>query len=269
MVTFSLLHLCEYRKEAGRQDPLKPLEQLRPLKLSSCMRHVYLFEKNEKTLAALKCFLSKREASYFVKSYDILHDDEAYQFLLFWLIGGLNPKQLFSDTRIIGVVRAIWNQVCYEAASQPLKEQLLKHQYLKKAYEKLMVPLFEDVSFLGKIIPHVKEEERDSKLKLACERCGQLREQGILTLIMKKVDPSCFVKEPSLFRAAIITQLYGLCMAQHKSFTYHQQKESGELKSLLSASSYFNRTHQLKRLMAYYIAVEAKEALMSRNVVSF
>lgn len=178
-----VLHLYNYMKPKGETDPLSQVEkECQVVKVSTCMRTIYILNSDaltseKQTLAyeALITFLNKKNHYSAATSFERLEGPQAYEFLLYWMVGGVNRKRLFDDCRIIGDVRAIWNKM---SVSQSPRAQVLV-----KLYKPLFLSLFNDSTKLAALVKLYDRAELSQQLKRACQNCSWARENGFLDLI--------------------------------------------------------------------------------------
>jgi Holliday junction resolvase-like predicted endonuclease len=181
-----VLHLYNYVKPKGEIDPLSQVEkECQVVKVSTCMRTIYILssdaltsDKQSKAYQALITFLNKKDHYSGATIFARLEGKEAYSFLLYWMIGGVNPKRLFDDSRIIGDVRKIWNKMSVSPSPRA--------QVLVDLYRQLFISLFTDSTKLAGLIKlyyGVDRAESSRQLKLACENCTWAREKGFLNMI--------------------------------------------------------------------------------------
>jgi hypothetical protein len=177
-----VLHLYNYIKPTGEQDPLSNIERTcNAVKVSTCMRIILIIHSdslisNEQKAAynSLTNFLDKKDVYSANTFFERLDGTKAYQFLLYWMIGGINPKRIFDDTRILGDVREIWNKT--------LKSPSLRLKTLVSIYSSFFHAFFTDSALLGKLISVYNENDKPDKLKMACVNCAWAREKGFLAL---------------------------------------------------------------------------------------
>ncbi|KTD79419.1 hypothetical protein [Legionella waltersii] len=111
ILSLHVIHLYEYQKPESDKCPVEKLKsELNPLVLSTCMRHIYIFSSEQLTgkeqkLEELLKAISTPQPYRKIPHCEHLQGNAAYQFLLYWLIGGKNPKKQFSDERVLGEFR--------------------------------------------------------------------------------------------------------------------------------------------------------------------
>lgn len=177
-----VLHLYNYIKPSGEQDPLSNIERTcNAVKVSTCMRIILIIHSdslisNEQNAAynSLTNFLNKKDLYSANTFFERLDGTKAYEFLLYWMLGGINPKRIFDDTRILGDVREIWNKT--------LKSSSLRLKTLVSIYSPFFHAFFTDSALLGKLISVYNENDKPDKLKMACANCAWAREKGFLAL---------------------------------------------------------------------------------------
>ncbi|WP_155823573.1 hypothetical protein [Legionella shakespearei] len=178
-----VLHLYNYMKPKGETDPLSQVEkECQVVKVSTCMRTIYILNSDALTSAkqiqayeALISFLNKKNHYSAAISFERLEGTKAYEFLLYWMIGGVNPKRLFDDSRIIGDVRAIWNKM--------LVSQSPRARPLVDLYKPLFFSLFTDSTQLAGLVKLYDRGELSQQLQRACQNCSWAREKGFLNLV--------------------------------------------------------------------------------------
>lgn len=147
-----VLHLYNYIKPKGLQDPLKPIETIcKSVKLSTCMRHIYVLDADALTTEEQKAaydqlitFISKKDEYSSAITFERFDGQQAYEFLLSWMIAGKNAKKLFDDCRIIGDVRGIWEKMQHSRS--------LNTQTLVTHYRSFFNVLFADTVQMRKLI---------------------------------------------------------------------------------------------------------------------
>lgn len=178
-----VLHLYNYIKPNGEQDPLSIIEKTcKVMKLSTCMRVIYILKSDslntEEQLSAyngLIDYLKRKDGYSGAITFERIDGEKAYEFLLYWMIGGINPKKTFDDQRILGDVRALWTKT-QRSTSVRIKE-------LVEIYTNLFQILFTDSVNLGKLIKVYEDldlPELTVKLKMACFNCSWTRSRGFL-----------------------------------------------------------------------------------------
>lgn len=179
-----VLHLYNYRKPKGEKDPLSEIAKLcQVVKLSTCMRTVFVLNTNalnsdaqKRAYESLLSFLAKKNVYSAGVLFERFEGEAAYQFLLHWMIGGINAKRPFNDTRILGDVRAIWSKMLVSTS--------VKVKEVVKIYTPLFNNLFADTVQLNKLIPlyaPFEPERLAKKLKTACINCAWSRVRGLLS----------------------------------------------------------------------------------------
>lgn len=167
----------------GEKDPLAQVEQVcQVVKLSTCMRTVYVLNKDalkseeqQKAYQALISFIERRDMYSASTKFESLEGAKAYEFLLYWIIGGINPNKTFQDSRILGDVREIWTKLCVSPSRRAIE--------LVPLYRSLFNDLFSDSTQLRKLIPIYESLDQNSLvpiLKRACVNCSWARIQGFL-----------------------------------------------------------------------------------------
>ncbi len=178
-----VLHLCHYAKPKGMKDPLELVAKKgKALRLSTCMRIVYLFNADDLTeefqttynLLTDHVNKQKNEISYNQPLVcERLEGQKAYEFLLNWSLGGLHPEKTFTDQRVRGRIRELWDK---KSKSQDLntKELVRKYVYIINA-------LFADSAQINKLLPtYIISEKGVAKLKAVFQHCAWSRTHGFL-----------------------------------------------------------------------------------------
>ncbi len=182
-----VLHLYNYIKPGEGKDPLQQVEKAcQVVKLSTCMRTIYVLNKDalksegqQFALQALTAFIDRRDMYSASTKFECLEGVTAYQFLLYWILGGINPKKTFQDERILGEVRNTWAKLCASPSNRAKERVIL--------YNSLFNDLFTDSGNLRKLIPMDESFDRDflePLLKTACERCAWARVNGFLACMI-------------------------------------------------------------------------------------
>lgn len=181
-----VLHLYNYTKPKGEPDPLSQVEkECQVVKVSTCMRTIYILnsdaltsEKQIRVYQAFVAFLNKKDHYSGATTFERLEGQQAYAFLLYWMIGGVNSKRLFDDTRIIGDVRKIWNKMIVSPSPRAIS--------LVATYKQLFFNLFSDSTQLVKLVKlynRFEQPEFAEQLKRACQNCSWARVNGFLRVI--------------------------------------------------------------------------------------
>jgi hypothetical protein len=139
------------------------------------MRHIYIFSSEQLTGKEQKfeeflIAISTPQPYRKVPHCEHLQGNAAYEFLLYWLIGGINPKKQFSDERILGDFRKTCEtykrtqsenrKLAWEANKYPILALEVDGKHLLQLTNKL------------KIYPI---SERTALLKEACKNCTWAR----------------------------------------------------------------------------------------------
>ncbi len=192
-----VLHLYNYAKPRGEQDPLALIEKkCQAIKVSTCMRVIYILNSDalasEEQVNAYKSFTDYlNRDSLYTRSvfFERLDGAAAYQFLLYWILGGVNPKRQFDDTRILGDVRAIWNKMQRSTSE--------RSQALVSIYNSFFQSLFADSTQLVPLIAIYQSkgmvDELENLLKRACQNCCWARINDFLSCF-KRFDYQCFAE---------------------------------------------------------------------------
>ncbi|MBL7480413.1 hypothetical protein [Legionella bononiensis] len=181
-----VLHLYNYSKPRGEQDPLSLIEKnCDVVKVSTCMRIIFILNSDsllsEQQTAAYKSltdFLDRKDMYSISIGFQRFDGDKAYEFLLYWMIGGVNPKKTLNDTRILGDVRSIWTKM--------LESPSLRAKNLVEIYLTLFNDLFTDSVNLNKLIPdynHLELSTLVETFKIACQNCTWARVNGFLSVL--------------------------------------------------------------------------------------
>lgn len=181
----TVLHLYNYSKPKGKASSLKRFtQQVNPLVLSTCMRHIYLFPTldeitKQKALDPLLETLNTPFKGQSLYHYDYLKGKEAYAFLLYWAVGGLNHKNRFNDLRILGDLRKILH-----AEEQSLR-QTSKDAWQDNKETALALRLDAKLLLGGMAAMSNEwdEEEQAYFIKKACQQCAWARDIGLLDLL--------------------------------------------------------------------------------------
>lgn len=125
-----IVHLYDYQKPEEGQCPLELfVKSVNPVALSTCMRHIYIFTSAQLTgkeqvfdnvITQIQTPQPHKKTAFC----EYLQGEQAYQFLLFWSIGGLNKNKLFADERILGDLRKSCTQ--YEKSNSTKKQKAWK-----------------------------------------------------------------------------------------------------------------------------------------------
>ncbi|WED42545.1 hypothetical protein [Legionella cardiaca] len=189
-----LLHLYDYQKTtAGNLDPLSNLKKdFNPLILSTCMRHLYLFSEEQvgEKRDNLENFLREMQTPKLhqkMSKIELLQGTQAYEKLLFWVIGGLNPKKPFNDERILGDLRKTYQS--YENTSSP------KRKVAWEANKPVILALLADGKNLLALTKELaKNDNQKELLEIACKNCTWARENGFLPFL-STVNYAVFVDQ--------------------------------------------------------------------------
>ncbi|RUR11001.1 hypothetical protein [Legionella sp. km772] len=195
-----VLHLYNYMRPRGEKDPLAQVEkECQVVKLSTCMRTIYVLNKDalksegqQKAYQALIDYIERRDMYSASTKFESLEGAQAYEFLLYWVLGGVNPAKTFQDSRILGDVRQIWTKLCGSPSPRA--------QTLVSLYKTLFNDLFADSGQLRKLISVYESLEPTSlalTLKTACVNCARARIQGFLTCLVN-FDYSAFAENTHL-----------------------------------------------------------------------
>ncbi len=97
IATLQIVHIYEYKKESGKRSPVDLfIKDINPIKLSTCMRQIYLFDKHDDvnldTLHVLVDDIKHAPMSRQCK-FDHFKGAAAYSFILYWLMGGRYQSQ--------------------------------------------------------------------------------------------------------------------------------------------------------------------------------
>lgn len=204
-----VLHLYNYIKPKGEQDPLLNVERnCNAVKVSTCMRIILIIHSdslisNEQLAAysSLTDFLNKKNMYSANTFFERLDGTKAYEFLLYWMLGGINPKRTFDDTRILGDVRAIWNTI--------QRSTSLRSKGIVPIYTTFFQSLFADSVQLGRLIEIYTQNdvsELEVKLKRASSNCAWSRINNFLGFL-SGFDYQHFAENTHLnqFEASLLT----------------------------------------------------------------
>ena len=181
-----VLHLYNYSKPRGEQDPLSKIEKnCDVVKVSTCMRIIYILnsdslssEQQSAAYDSLTDFLDRKDMYSIAIGFERLDGAKAYEFLLFWMIGGVNPKKTLNDTRILGDVRSIWTKM--------LESPSLRTKRLVEIYLTFFNDLFTDSVNLNKLLPyynHLEQAKLVEVFKTVCQNCTWARIHGFLCIL--------------------------------------------------------------------------------------
>lgn len=239
-----LLHLVNYQKVKGEHCPIELFKRtINPMELSTCMRHLYLFNADQvgSHTDDYKHTLEKLQKPRLHQTpiqFEAMEANEAYQFLLFWVIGGLNNKKPFDDERILGQVRKISR--IYELSPSPYKRETWKQN------QAVIQALLTDSKNLLKLTKMIELplEEKKSLLKKVCERCTWVREQGFFE-ITTNINYATFVDQKSM-----MLHLYNVLKSARERIDLEFSKISSDKKSLcfLFSSSVEKLRDKLKNI---------------------
>jgi len=189
----NVLHITQYKKPKGKHCPLKNFNRnVRALPLSTCMRIIFIYsakydpdEKYQKELILkLNAFPSEYQNRYeFQKGID------AYQFLLYWIVGGLNQKRPFNDTRILYQLRKCINKL---KRSQGINKEKWEE------YKSMTGDLLKDgksiLKWLQTLTLEMDQYEKKKQIKDVCSYTAIAREEGLLDII-PGIDYGAFADE--------------------------------------------------------------------------
>lgn len=174
-----IIHIYNYIKESGTINPIDMfIKETTPIILSTCMRHIYLFQ-NEQVGIENKCQLlvsSLQNAPNERKcAFDDLQGSEAYAFLLYWSISALHPKIPFADDRLLGQLR--------NSIGSYSKTTSKKKADSYSINQKILNALLVDAKNIHKLlIEHhdISLEEKKGLFKTICANCSFARGNGFL-----------------------------------------------------------------------------------------
>ncbi|KTD23752.1 Uncharacterised protein [Legionella lansingensis] len=179
-----VLHVYDYQKREGAQCPIQRLiKEVNPVVLSTCMRHIYVFSEQQvaekkELLPEIVRTLQTPVLHQKTPHCELLQGNEAYQFLLFWIIAGLNSKKPFADERILADVRKKCRS--YESTTS---QQKINAWSVNKI---VMLALLTDGKHLLNVTKKLDEEQhkvKERQLRSACENCTWAREKGFMPLL--------------------------------------------------------------------------------------
>ncbi|MCE0724016.1 MULTISPECIES: hypothetical protein [Legionella] len=250
-----LLHLIEYQKPKGEQCSLELFRRrMNPIELSTCMRHLYLFsseqiEMHSAQYQEILLNLKKPRLHQKLPQLDILEGSEAYRFLLFWVIGGLNNKKPFDDERILGDLRKICRN--YETSISPAKKEAWQQN------QAVMHALLADARHLLKLTKNIELplEEKKILLKAVCDHCTWVREQGFFELT-PCIDYSSFLDKHEM-----VVHLHGILEIVRRKVNIELDKIAEDKAPIFflfsrSANRLQNKLNQIDTLQALLIDEE-------------
>ncbi|RUR18493.1 hypothetical protein ELY21_07255 [Legionella sp. km535] len=181
-----VLHLYQYSKPRGEQDPLYRVEKTcDAVKLSTCTRIIYILtsdslvsEEQSAAYKSLTDFLGRQDMYSGGIKFERLDGDKAYEFLLYWMIGGINPKKTLNDPRILGDVRALWTKMTASPSARAQK--------LVEIFSAFFKDLFTDSASLHKLLSvnkHLDQATLVETFKNACQNCTWARVNGFLSCL--------------------------------------------------------------------------------------
>lgn len=261
-----VLHLYNYMRPKGQKDPLAQVEKAcQVVKLSTCMRTIYVLNKDalesaeqQEAYQALVTFVERKDMYSASTKFEFLEGSEAYQFLLYWIIGGVNPKKTFQDARILGDVREIWTKLCLSPS--PYAKGLVS------LYSSLFNDLFSDCTQLRKLIPvYEVQEQMPLILKTACANCAWARVHGFLgclvnfdylafaenTYLVKFAESLSFVQEKLLCRLNVASGEEALQSSAAEQQRVGIRMRLDDIEQLLSFLMRLNPRPQLEQEKRY------------------
>lgn len=194
-----VLHIYHYSKPKGSRCPLKQFTRnTSPLAVSTCMRHIYIFSEsqfksNQPHLNTLTDKLENPEQYQAKSDYDLFHGEEAYAFLLFWIIGGCNPKNPFNDPRILGDLR----NTLFKYEHSKNKNAINAWNENKQIANALRVDGKRLLEWVSNLPPDLSYEDKLSLAKIVCKNCAWLRKTGLLTYVIH-VDYSTLINQEEM-----------------------------------------------------------------------
>lgn len=179
-----VIHIYAYNSPKERHCPLKTFKnRVLPLTISTCMRHIYLFSSQQMQLGqvfinTLESYVNHPGKHQKRCHYEHLTGANAYAFLLYWSIGGLNQKHRFADQRILGDLRkSLYN---YEHSASK------NAAFAWKENKGIAIALRRDSKYLNEwnnTLPSGNLSEKKDLLFHACQRCSWARTNGVLSII--------------------------------------------------------------------------------------
>lgn len=179
--------MYSYSKPKGKKSLLKTfISAVKPLAVATCMRHLYIFNNEQlqgatKHLTNLQLEFDNPPLHHAKTEYQILDGAEAYTFLLYWLVGGLNKKNPFDDIRILGDLRKILYSVEHGKGSNTQKTWL-HNKEVGNALRQDGKRLLKWVQSLPK---EMAIDKKEALVMQACTNCTWARQQGLLEFIVK------------------------------------------------------------------------------------
>ena len=181
----NLLHIYAFSKPKGERCPLRRFNQVvNPLAISTCMRHIYVYsdaqlEGKEESLNSLIGKLNDPGQHQALNKYDHLKGREAYAFLLYWVVGGLNNKSPFNDLRILGDLRKTLHTIEHSNKKSNINAWF-HNKEVANSFRR-------DSKYLLDWVKNLPSElELDEKKVIvmnACRNCAWAREEGLFDLL--------------------------------------------------------------------------------------
>lgn len=221
-----VLHIYQYNKASGQHCPLVQfIKEVSPLIVSTCMRHIYIFtakqlENKEESLTNLLHHLKNPGEHQIKSTYDYLEGKEAYTFLLYWVLGGLNPKKPFNDVRILGSLR----EALYKAESGNSVSKKATWESNKLFAICLRKDSKNLIEWVQTLPENMTYPEKEQFIKAVCTRCTWAAEEGLLALF-GNFDYSNLVSETEMFAHI------------HKLITIDEQRTTSERNKIRERTS--------------------------------
>ncbi|WP_367606139.1 hypothetical protein [Legionella sp. W05-934-2] len=227
-----VLHIYAYSKLKGQPCPLRQfVNSANTIDVSTCMRHIYIFSNSELKDHSLDFDrLIKRlktpEKYQAPSQFDHLRGEEAYSFLLYWIIGGFNKKNPFNDPHILGDLRRTLTK--YE------NSQSERGQHAWMTHKALAIAIRTDgkrlLDWILRLPDSVTFEEKQTQAFNVCKRCAQLRSNGFLPFIAN-LDYGCLTDE-KLMREHILERLEYMANRANNDYNKMYQRSGSDLNFL-------------------------------------
>jgi hypothetical protein len=185
MQNMKVLHIYRFSSPKGARSPLDIFcESVTPIKLSTCMRIIFVFNETQllgtTALDDLLTYLQNPPPYQSKFVHQLLECVDAYAFLLYWTTGGLHPTLTFNDPRLLGQIRCIIES--YARLTQGKRKQ--SYDINKDVLNSLLV----DMKQIHLLLLSHKDRERDELSKLfdtVCKHCAWARYERILAFLHK------------------------------------------------------------------------------------
>jgi hypothetical protein len=178
-----ILHIYKYSKPKGQESPLQQfIKKVKPISLSTCMRHVYIFSADQlndkdETLQNLTSQMNNPPPHQCKIAHDYLTGQQAYSFLLFWIVGGLNNKAPFNDQRILGDIRKEFHRIEHGASPR----NATTWSYNKYFINSLRADTKHLLHWVSQLDNEMEFSIKSTTVREACDNCSWARDEGFLT----------------------------------------------------------------------------------------